>query len=100
MKDRTLDQQCTVTRIGTSAIAGALAVELLVSLLHHPKKGMAPASTLQDKLEFDDFGMVPHQIRGSLANYQHTLLYGQNYNQCTACSQKVIITKYGNNYRE
>lgn len=65
-RDRTLDQQCTVSRPGMSYIASALAVELLVSVLQHPDKGRAPG-----ELGFDDdrvtehgspLGIVPHQV--------------------------------------
>ncbi|EFC44242.1 predicted protein, partial [Naegleria gruberi] len=93
-KDRTLDQQCTVTRPGVSAIAGSLAVELLVSLTHHPEYKYAsaynPTSQNNDGHVESDLGVVPHQIRGSISNYQTNLLYGSSYNQCTCCSPIVL----------
>ncbi|KAL8658938.1 MAG: hypothetical protein Q9202_007355 [Teloschistes flavicans] len=60
--DRTLDQQCTVTRPGIAAIASALLVEMFVSVLQHPQRAFAPApaSPNEDRGEHP-LGVVPHQ---------------------------------------
>ncbi|KAI0236198.1 Autophagy protein 7 [Massospora cicadina] len=95
LSDRTLDEQCTVTRPGLAALAGALAVELMASVLQHSLKGAAvpSSSTSENRLA----QTVPHQIRGFLANFQLLSLVGKPYPRCTACSDKVIAnyTDYG-----
>ncbi|EPY72691.1 ubiquitin-like modifier-activating enzyme ATG7 isoform a [Camelus ferus] len=62
-RDRTLDQQCTVSRPGLAMIAGALAVELMVSVLQHPEGGYAIASSSDDRMNEPPtaLGLVPHQ---------------------------------------
>ncbi|KAM3586202.1 Autophagy protein 7 [Umbelopsis sp. WA50703] len=94
LTDRTLDQQCTVTRPGLSAIASALAVELMVSVLHH-KDGIyaqadAGAEPHIPSTESSPLGLVPHQIRGFLTHFNNMLITGRSYDRCTACSEKVI----------
>ncbi|KAJ5101471.1 Molybdenum cofactor biosynthesis MoeB [Penicillium alfredii] len=90
IKDQTLDQQCTVTRPGVAAIASALLVELLVSLLQHPKGAAAPAPSKQsDEQEDHPLGLVPHQIRGFLSTFENVSVTGKNYTCCSACSEKV-----------
>jgi ubiquitin-like modifier-activating enzyme ATG7 len=67
--DRTLDQQCTVSRPGLSMIASALAVELMVTVFQHPLKEQAYSFTNYSS-DFDNdsagnescLGIVPHQV--------------------------------------
>ncbi|KAK3325834.1 ubiquitin-like modifier-activating enzyme atg-7 [Apodospora peruviana] len=101
IKDQTLDQQCTVTRPGVAAIASALLVELLTSILQHPEKQHAPAPvptaggsgsgsiTYQRDPPDHTLGIVPHQIRGFLSNFQNMVIRGQSYPQCSACSKPI-----------
>ncbi|KAM3965586.1 autophagy-related 7 [Aphomia sociella] len=101
LKDRTLDQQCTVTRPGVAAIAGALAVEILVGLLQHPLRAEAPA-LYNMKEEVDNripsemqgvLGPVPHSIRGFLHSYQNVVPTCAKFKQCIACSD-IVLNKY------
>jgi len=92
--DRTLDQQCTVTRPGASGTAAALAVELAISCLVHPLGPAAPAivGTKGEGREGTEsvLGTVPHTIRGSLHNFTQLTPTGPAFSQCTACSPKVL----------
>lgn len=96
--DRTLDQQCTVTRPGLASVAGALAVELMASLANHPEGIFAPAcnpskermNVMSTVDSSSPLGMVPHSIRGSLHNFVQQSLTGFAFPSCTACSLKVV----------
>lgn len=91
VKDQTLDQQCTVTRPGVAAIASALLVELLVSILQHPHGPAAPAPMSQSEDRGDHpLGLVPHQIRGFLSTFQNMSIAGKSYDCCSACSDKIV----------
>ncbi|VVC38452.1 Ubiquitin-like modifier-activating enzyme Atg7, N-terminal,Ubiquitin-like modifier-activating enzyme [Cinara cedri] len=80
--DKTLDQQCTVTRPGVSSIAGALAVELFVSYVQLKHDVIANADSC--------LGKVPHSIRGFISDFQQIQPFTQSFSQCIACSPKVI----------
>ena len=92
-RDRTLDQQCTVSRPGLSMIASALAVELLVSILQHPQGGLAAADSQSGQDDYDTesgLGLVPHQIRGFLSRFQNVIPASERFNMCTACSYTIL----------
>ncbi|RNF16828.1 putative ubiquitin activating E1 enzyme [Trypanosoma conorhini] len=107
---RSLDQQCTVTRPGVSAIASATALELLAQLYNHPLGFACPpyteAGVQQGQPRQDEgspatpstnvsgaacvLGKIPHQIRGSVFTHHIYTLYGYRYDLCTACSDAVV----------
>ncbi|XP_062056439.1 ubiquitin-like modifier-activating enzyme ATG7 isoform X2 [Lepus europaeus] len=91
-RDRTLDQQCTVSRPGLAMLAGALAVELMVSVLQHPEGGYAIASSSDDRMNEPptSLGLVPHQIRGFLSRFDNVLPVSLAFDKCTACSSRVL----------
>uniref|UniRef100_A0A673MV30 Ubiquitin-like modifier-activating enzyme ATG7 n=1 Tax=Sinocyclocheilus rhinocerous TaxID=307959 RepID=A0A673MV30_9TELE len=96
-RDRTLDQQCTVSRPGLAMIAGALAVELMVSILQHSEGGYAVASSSDDRMNEPptSLGLVPHQIRGFLSRFDNVLPASLAFDKCTACSPIVSAFDLG-----
>ena len=104
MKDQTLDQQCTVTRPGVAAIASALLVEVLASILQHPLKQHAPSPVPSADGEYERdppdhaLGIVPHQIRGFLSTFRNMVIRGTSYPQCSACSEPIISAYKSNGW--
>mmetsp|Transcript_10415 Transcript_10415/g.20669 ORF Transcript_10415/g.20669 Transcript_10415/m.20669 type:complete len:691 (+) Transcript_10415:3-2075(+) len=88
LSDRTLDQQCTVTRPGSAPIASALAVELAIALIHHMRHGDQKDSVGKDA--DGELGSMPHQIRGSLRRFELISVTGNAFAQCTACSETIV----------
>lgn len=77
--NRTLDQQCTVSRPGLSFIASGLAVELAINAITDTLNG---GKELQDKL--------PQQIRFFLANYNQVAIQKmEKFQLCTGCGNCV-----------
>lgn len=74
-------------------MAAALAVELMVSVLEHSKGIDAPAST-GDYSEIvgaeSCLGIVPHQIRGFLSQFQQVLPTTASFTCCTGCSPTIV----------
>lgn len=93
-RDRTLDQQCTVSRPGLAPTASALAVELMVALQHHPLKHRAPADPQAPPMasvreSSKPLGVLPHQIRGFMSTFGVVQPMCSAFAHCTACSPAV-----------
>jgi ubiquitin-like modifier-activating enzyme ATG7 len=101
-RDRTLDQQCTVTRPGLAPIAASMATELMVAMFHHPLGNCAPAPDKKDISTtynpVDDgssasstaLGLLPHQIRGTVVTYSMMTPTVPAFPACSACSDLVV----------
>lgn len=62
IEDRTLDQNCTITRAGISFIASGMATEMLVSLVQHDQGPFAPAFLASVDENSSILGATPHQV--------------------------------------
>ena len=103
-RDRTLDQQCTVTRPGLAPIAASMATELMVAMFHHEFGHCAPAPGQKRDNNYgayaprDDgtdasssvLGRLPHQIRGTVVTYTMMTPTIPAFPSCTACSDNVV----------
>jgi ubiquitin-like modifier-activating enzyme ATG7 len=107
-RDRTLDQQCTVTRPGLAPIAASMATELMVAMFHHPLGNCAPAPEKKDinttYNPVDDgssasstaLGLLPHQIRGTVVTYSMMTPTVPAFPACSACSD-LVVNEYKRN---
>jgi len=100
MKDRTLDQQCTVTRPGLSFISSAYASELLISLIHHPSGVSAPG--FDDEIKGNEetpLGILPQHLRGNLSDFETKIFLSKAFENCVACSN-YVLHEFSNNRDE
>lgn len=81
LKDRTLDEMCTVTRPGVAMMCAAQAVELSISLLQ-------PLIGENESI----LGELPHMIRGFLHDNRILKFDTLKYKYCSACSEPILNT--------
>jgi ubiquitin-like modifier-activating enzyme ATG7 len=91
ISNRSIDQQCTITRPGLSPIASAIAVEILASIYNHPLKFLAPAydennTDAENEKCQTVVSVIPQQIRGEMRCYSNTIMNGCQFDKCVACS--------------
>ena len=89
LRDRSLDQQCTVSRPALCSMASSLGVELLTSILNHPLKNGAIAREVASDCDRSSLGIIPQQLRGDLSNFGMNVMYGEVFDKCIGCSAKI-----------
>ena len=97
MRDRTLDQQCTVTRPGLSFVSSAYASELLVNYIHmKPEDVLGPDA---DYVEETSMGKLPQHIRGNVGGFDTQVMFSTAFDHCLGCGRNVV-TEYLENFEE
>mmetsp|Transcript_97437 Transcript_97437/g.260052 ORF Transcript_97437/g.260052 Transcript_97437/m.260052 type:complete len:654 (+) Transcript_97437:8-1969(+) len=91
LSNRSLDQQCTVTRPGLSGMAGSIAVELVAAMTQHPD-GFEAARCAIDGSGSSILGAIPSQVRGYLGGYKLVPAEVDAFAQCPCCSKDVVRT--------
>uniref|UniRef100_A0A1I7XL37 ThiF domain-containing protein n=1 Tax=Heterorhabditis bacteriophora TaxID=37862 RepID=A0A1I7XL37_HETBA len=97
--DRTLDQQCTVSRPGLSMIASGVAVELLSSVLQYPEPLDTPANIGEPDDTTSLLGATPHQIRGYVFRFSQMTPCVRRFNKCVACGSSVTEAYAANGWK-
>lgn len=87
--DRTLDQQCTVSRPALCTMSSSLGVELVTSILNHPKGNAAKAKEDAYQCDRSNLGILPQQMRGDLNTFEIKCLFGEAFDKCTGCSETI-----------
>ena len=92
MTDRSLDQQCTVTRPGLAFIAAGFAVEMMIAILHSEHKNRESAEEFMKNQKHEELedSRIPHQVRGFLSSFKTVLPCTPSFPHCTACGDAVI----------
>ncbi|KAJ1361437.1 hypothetical protein KIN20_020683 [Parelaphostrongylus tenuis] len=88
--DRTLDQQCTVSRAGLSMIASGIAVEMLASVLQYHDPLAAPANIGDRTILRPYWVRLPHQVRGYLSRFSQMTPCVRRFEKCVACGCTVV----------
>uniref|UniRef100_A0AC34PUE1 UBC core domain-containing protein n=1 Tax=Panagrolaimus sp. JU765 TaxID=591449 RepID=A0AC34PUE1_9BILA len=89
-RNRTLDQQCTISRSGLSQIACGIATELFASISQHSAGLNAPATLNGTDETGGVLGATPHQIRGFLSSYNFMTATVKRSSICSACGVEVL----------
>ncbi|KAB7497413.1 Ubiquitin-like modifier-activating enzyme ATG7 [Armadillidium nasatum] len=86
VSDRTLDQQCTVTRPGISFMASGHITEMLIDILQYPQRSKSE----------EEVPSVSHSVRYYLGRMNQLITSTPAFNNCSACSP-LVLEKYREN---